>query len=113
MTCEKNILSGWKCCIYRLLAPVPVMFMYHMTSSPDDSDGGEDEEQEQPLDQLKDKLRELTEAHDLVLKHGHTMLRQLSDIEGDQLVVGTMTKVKEKIAMFKLTTGAMMTVSVV
>ena len=87
--------------------------IYNMTSSTDDSDEGEDEEQDQPLDQMKDKLRELTEAHDLVLKHGHTMLRQLSDIEGDQLAAGTMTKVKEKIAMFKLTTGAMMKVSVV
>ena len=85
----------------------------NITSPTDDSDGGEDEEQDQPLDQMKDKLRELTEAHDLVLKHGHTMLRQLSDIEGDQLAAGTMTKVKEKIAMFKLTTGAMMKVSCV
>ena len=79
-----------------------------MTS--DDSDDGEDEEQDQPLELMKDKLRELTEAHDLVLKHGHTMLRQLSDVENDQLAAGTMSKVKEKVAMFKLTTGAMMKV---
>ena len=62
---------------------------------------------------LKDKLRELTETHDLVLKHGHTMLRQLSEVEGDQVIppAGAVAKVKEKIAMFKLTSGAMMKVS--
>ena len=63
---------------------------------------------------LKDKLRELTETHDLVLKHGHAMLRQLAEVECDQVLppVGAVAKVKEKIAMFKLTTGAMMKVYV-
>ena len=57
-------------------------------------------------------MRELTEAHDLVLKHGHTMLRQLAEVESDQVVppAGAVVKVKEKIALFKLTTGAMMKV---
>ena len=41
------------------------------------------------------------------------MLRQLSEVEGDQVLppAGAVAKVKEKIAMFKLTTGAMMKVS--
>ena len=80
--------------------------------SPDDSDdGGEDEDNDQPLVNLKDKLKELTETHDLVLKHGHAMLRQLAEVEGDkQLPQVAAGKVKEKIAMFKLTTGAMMKV---
>lgn len=84
-----------------------------MWSSADDSDdGAEDEEHDQPLVNLKDKLRELTETHDLVLKHGHAMLRQLAELEGDKGLppAGAVAKVKEKIAMFKLTTGAMMKV---
>ena len=60
---------------------------------------------------LKDKLRELTETHDLVLKHGHTMLRQLAELDNDQLLPGAIAKVKEKVALFKLTTGAMMKVN--
>ena len=32
----------------------------------DSDDGGEDEEHDQPLVNLNDKLRELTETHDLV-----------------------------------------------
>ena len=37
-----------------------------MTSIDDSDDGGEDDEQDQPFVNLKDKLRELTETHDLV-----------------------------------------------
>ena len=86
-----------------------------MTLIDDSDDGGEDDEQDQPLVNLKDKLRELTETHDLVLKHGHAMLRQLAEVDGDQVLppAGAVAKVKEKIAMFKLTTGAMMKVHVI
>ena len=79
--------------------------------SDDSDDGGEDEDSDQPLVNLRDKLKELTETHDLVLKHGHTMLRQLAELDNDQLLPGAVAKVKEKIALFKLTTGAMMKVS--
>ena len=84
-----------------------------ITQSSDDSDdGGDDDEHDQPLVNLKDKMRELTETHDLVLKHGHAMLRQLAEVDSDQVLppAGAVAKVKEKIAMFKLTTGAMMKV---
>ena len=37
-----------------------------MTLIDDSDDGGEDDEQDQPLVNLKDKLREETETHDLV-----------------------------------------------
>ena len=37
-----------------------------MTLIGDSVDGGEDDELDQPLVNLKDKLRELTETHDLV-----------------------------------------------
>ena len=49
----------------------------------DSDDGGEDDEHDQPLGNLKDRLRELTETHDLALKHNHAMLRQLAEMEGD------------------------------
>ena len=42
------------------------MWSHHMTLIGDSDDGGEDDELDQPLVNVKDKLRELTETHDLI-----------------------------------------------
>ena len=42
------------------------MWSPNMTLIDDSDDGGEDDKQDPPLVNLKDKLRELTETHDLV-----------------------------------------------
>ncbi|XP_065893633.1 oxysterol-binding protein 1-like [Dysidea avara] len=76
-----------------------------MLESVDDSDS---EEQDQPLVKLRDKLQSLTETHDtlygLVIQHGQQLVAVK---DNDHSSPEAVNKVAEKVAMFKLATGAL------
>lgn len=81
---------------------------------PEDSDSEEEtvennpDTNPNPVAQVTAKLQELSTAHDLVMKNGSAILRVIGDVEGNH--VPNESKLKEKLAMFKLTAGAMMKV---
>ena len=85
------------------------------THSPrtDDSENESDMEEdrgEPPLLSMEEKLLELTTAHDLVVRNSHLLVRQISEVEEGGLLQANGSKLKEKLALFRLTTSAMVKV---
>lgn len=79
----------------------------------DDSDsgsGGEEEGGDNPLSTLKEKLGELTNAHDLMEKNCHQVTKLLSELEEGSSSRSTAAKTKEKLTLFKLTSAALVKV---
>ena len=86
-----------------------------------DSEGGTDTEDESgggggaggggsnedPLTSLHDKLKELTTAHDIVVKNHNQLTKVIGDLEEG----GGRGKVKEQLALFKLTAVGIVKVS--
>ena len=60
---------------------------------------------------LQEKLKELSAAHDLVVKNNAQLVKQIAEIEsgvgGAKPLPAWMPKLKEKLALFKLTSDAM------
>lgn len=80
----------------------------------DDSDSGTGDEEEggdNPLSTLKEKLDELNNAHDLMEKNCHQISKLLSDLE-EGMGRNAAVKAKEKLTLFKLTSAALVKVSV-
>ena len=56
---------------------------------------------------MQDKLKELSAAHDLVIKNNAQLVKQIAEIEGGMVGGASIAKLKEKLALFKLTSDAM------
>ena len=54
-------------------------------------------------------MKELSAAHDLVIKNNAQLVKQIAEIESGMVggAAGWMSKLKEKLALFKLTSDAM------
>ena len=83
----------------------------------DESDAGSGDEgvpggggpKENPVAVMQEKLKELSAAHDLVIKNNAQFVKQIAEIESGMVgrAAGWMSKLKEKLALFKLTLDAM------
>ena len=90
------------------------------THNKDESDGGSGDEgvpgdaKVNPVTAMQEKLKELSAAHDLVIKNNAQLLKQIAETESGMAggSSGSMSKLKEKLALFKLTSDAMAKVSV-
>ena len=62
-----------------------------------------------PVAVMQEKLKELSAAHDLVIKNNAQLVKQIAEIESGVMggVSGWMSKLKERLALFKLTSDAM------
>ena len=79
----------------------------------DESDGGSGDEvmaeggRSNPVTAMQEKLKELSAAHDLVTKNNAQLVKQIAEIEGGMVGGASLAKLKEKLALFKLTSDAM------
>ena len=79
----------------------------------DESDGGSGDEdvaeggRGNPVTAMQEKLKELSAAHDLVIKNNTQLVKQIAEIEGGMVSGASLAKLKEKLALFKLTSDAM------
>lgn len=84
-------------------------------SPSDDSDSASGDEEEgggdNPLSSLKEKLEEVSNAQELMEKNSHQLLKLLSDLEEGH-GRSAAAKAKEKLALFKLTSAALVKVCV-
>ena len=64
-----------------------------------------------PVTAMQEKLKELSAAHDLVIKNNALLVKQIIEIEGGAVSGASLAKLKEKLALFKLTSDAMAKVS--
>ena len=82
-------------------------------SPPDDSDSASGDEDEgggdNPLSALKEKLEEVNNAQELMEKNSHQLIKLLSDLEEGH-GRSAAAKAKEKLALFKLTSAALVKV---
>ena len=83
--------------------------MYTYIDDSDSGSGGEEEGGDNPLSALKEKLGELTNAHDLMEKNCHQVAKLVSDLE-EGSSRSTAAKTKEKLTLFKLTSAALVKV---
>ena len=74
---------------------------------PDASD--EEKEEDDPLIDLKDKLSDLSTAHNIVQSRHHDLVKAISDFESGKDKSGV--KLKEKAAIFKISSDALTKVS--
>ena len=65
-----------------------------------------------PVTAMQEKLKELSAAHDLVIKNNALLIKQIIEIEGGAVSGASLAKLKEKLALFKLTSDAMAKVHV-
>ena len=56
---------------------------------------------------MQEKLKELSAAHDLVIKNNALLVKQIIEVEGGTVSGASLAKLKEKLALFKLTSDAM------
>ena len=57
---------------------------------------------------MQEKLKELSSAaHDLVIKNNALLVKQIIEVEGGAVSGASLVKLKEKLALFKLTSDAM------
>ena len=57
---------------------------------------------------MQEKLKELSSAaHDLVIKNNALLVKQIMEVEGGAVSGASLAKLKEKLALFKLTSDAM------
>ena len=63
-----------------------------------------------PLTGLQDKLKELSLAHDIVVKNGHGLTKKIGELE-ESVGKGIEGKLSEQLALFKLTALGMIKVS--
>ena len=68
----------------------------------------EEKSEEDPLTELKDKLSELLTAHNMIQSRHHELMKAITDLEGGKDKNGA--KLKEKAALFKITSDAMIKV---
>lgn len=79
----------------------------------DESDAGSGDEgvaeggHGNPVSAMQEKLKELSAAHDLVIKNNSQLIKQIAEIEGGTVGRASIAKLKEKLALFKLTSDAM------
>ena len=93
-----------------------ISFPTHTLTS-DESDAGSGDEgvpggggaKGNPVAVMQEKLKELSAAHDLVIKNNAQLVKQIAEIESGMVggAAGWMSKLKEKLALFKLTSDAM------
>ncbi|XP_019854132.1 PREDICTED: oxysterol-binding protein 1-like [Amphimedon queenslandica] len=80
----------------------------------DEDIASQSKEDEKSLHLLSEKLSEVTATHNLILQKHHDILKTLAELDDKELAQsgsGSLTKLKEKIAMFKITSSAMAKVS--
>ncbi len=69
----------------------------------------EEKSDEDPLTELKDKLSELSTAHNMIQSRHHELMRAVNELEAGKDKNGA--KLREKAALFKITSDAMIRVS--
>ena len=60
-----------------------------------------------PVTATQEKLKELSAAHDLVIKNNALLVKQIVEVEGGAVSGASLARLKEKLALFKLTSDAM------
>ena len=105
-------------CTYSVIHVHVRVHTYTCIHTPDESDGGSGDEdvaeggRGNPITAMQEKLKELSAAHDLVIKNNALLVKQIADIEGGAVSGASLAKLKEKLALFKLTSDAMAKVHV-
>ena len=95
------------------------IYVHHIhTLYLDESDAGSGEEgvfeggRGNHIAAMQEKLKELSAAHDLVIKNNAQLVKQIAEIEGGAVGGASIAKLKEKLALFKLTSDAMAKVGI-
>lgn len=86
------------------------LFFYLSVEFSDEDVASQSKEDEKSLHLLSEKLSEVTATHNLILQKHHDILKTLAELDDKELAQsgsGSLTKLKEKIAMFKITSSAM------
>ena len=79
-----------------------------LSESEDEGGAASSSKKDKPLAALQKKLRELNTAYELVEKNNHLLVQQIAETEVERREVSA--KLKERLALFKLTADAMVKV---